>query len=168
MSINIEDYPFSIHPLTKEEGGGFLIEFSDLPGCVSDGETIKDAINNGFDAVQCWISAAKEAGREIPLPRLKESQSGKWLQRAPKSIHARLISRAKEEETSLNTLVLSYISEGLGKHNVKSSTIRHSKISTNKKSSIVETSRGGMVLRTRGGSGKKRGRGKQGSERARA
>ena len=40
-------YPFLIRPLAKDEGGGFLIEFPDLPGCVSDGETIEDAIANG-------------------------------------------------------------------------------------------------------------------------
>jgi hypothetical protein len=29
------------------KGGGYLIEFRDLPGCPSDGETIEDAIRSG-------------------------------------------------------------------------------------------------------------------------
>jgi predicted RNase H-like HicB family nuclease len=62
------EYLFTVRSLTKDEGGGYLIEFSDLPGCMSDGETIEDAIANGEDAKRCWIAAMKEAGRPIPLP----------------------------------------------------------------------------------------------------
>ena len=47
------DYPFIIRPLSKEDGGGYLIEFPDLPGCISDGETIEEVyepflIQEGF------------------------------------------------------------------------------------------------------------------------
>ncbi len=62
------EYPFRMHPLTEDEGGGYLIEFPDLPGCMSDGETPEEAIRNGADAVQCWIEAMREAGRPIPRP----------------------------------------------------------------------------------------------------
>lgn len=41
MKTNILDYPFTIRHLSKEDGGGYLIEFPDLPGCMSDGETIE-------------------------------------------------------------------------------------------------------------------------------
>ena len=44
-------YPFLMSILPPEEGGGYLIEFPDLPGCMSDGETIKETIANGKDAV---------------------------------------------------------------------------------------------------------------------
>lgn len=35
------------HPLSPEDGGGYLIEFPDLPGCLSDGETEEEAILMG-------------------------------------------------------------------------------------------------------------------------
>lgn len=35
------DYPCAVRPLKKDEGGGYLVEFPDLPGCVSDGETLE-------------------------------------------------------------------------------------------------------------------------------
>lgn len=112
-------YPFTIRPLTKEEGGGYLIEFPDLPGCMSDGETIQEAIENGKDAVDCWLKAAKESGRVVPKPGEVEKQSGKWVQRVPKSIHLRLTKQAKSEGVSLNTLVVTIIAEALGKYNYK-------------------------------------------------
>ena len=62
-------YPCSITILSAKEGGGYLIEFPDLPGCISDGETIGEAIANGADAISCWIETAKQYGDEIPQPR---------------------------------------------------------------------------------------------------
>src|SRR5476649_2856027 len=107
------EYRFTVRPLTAEEGGGYLIEFPDLPGCMSDGDTIDEAIENGQDAIQAWIEAAKEMGRPIPKPGELESQSGKWVQRVPKSIHLRLVKKAKEEGVSLNTLVITLLSDSL-------------------------------------------------------
>lgn len=114
MTAKAIDYPFIIRHLSSVEGGGYLIEFPDLPGCMSDGETIDEAIKNGADAVSCWIAAAKESGRSIPKPGELESYSGKWVQRVPKSMHLRLIARAKDEAVSLNTLVISMLAEELG------------------------------------------------------
>ena len=74
-------YSFNISTLPPEEGGGYLIEFPDLPGCISDGETIEEAIANGKDAMFCWIETAKQHGDAIPQPSLfvrsfKSSESG--------------------------------------------------------------------------------------------
>lgn len=66
---NTTEYSFSIQPLSSENGGGYVIEFPDFPGCMSDGKTIEEAIQNGQDAVACWIAAVKESGRAIPKPR---------------------------------------------------------------------------------------------------
>ncbi len=117
------DYPFTIRHLSKEDGGGYFIEFPDLPGCISDGDTIEETIINGCDAVSCWIKAAKKVHRAIPPPGSFEKQSGKWVQRVPKSIHLRLVEKAEEEGVSLNTLVVILLAEALGK-----SKSRHSKI----------------------------------------
>ncbi len=112
--IKISEYPFTIRHLLNNEGGGYLIEFPDLPGCMSDGETIDEAIKNGKDAILAWIDAAKEMNRIIPKPGQLENQSGKWVQRVPKSIHLQLVSKAKEEGVSLNTLVIMLLAQSLG------------------------------------------------------
>lgn len=51
---------FKIRELTEEEGGGFLIEFPDFPGCISDGETREEAIENGLDALLCWLEVKND------------------------------------------------------------------------------------------------------------
>lgn len=108
-----DDYLFTVRPLPADDGGGYLIEFPDLPGCISDGETVEEAIANGMDAKQAWLAVAREENRAIPEPG--GQASGKWVQRVPKSLHSRLVERAEREGVSLNMLVVSLIAEGLGK-----------------------------------------------------
>ncbi len=111
---DFDDYPFEIRPLSEEDSGGFLITFPDLPGCMSDGETPEEAIREGRDAFRCWMLAHIEDGRPVPLPN-SGGEPGKFVQRLPKSLHAKLAARAKQEGVSLNTLVLAFIAEGLGR-----------------------------------------------------
>ena len=107
-------YPFEVKQLAREEGGGFLVTFPDLPGCMADGATIMEAITNAMDAEASWLATARAFGD--PLPAISQSYSGKWVQRVPKSVHARLASLARREGVSINTLVASFIAEGLGRH----------------------------------------------------
>ncbi len=53
-------YPLTIKPLSEEEGGGYQVEYLDLPGCMADGETVEEALKEGEDAVLAWIRSAKE------------------------------------------------------------------------------------------------------------
>lgn len=106
------DYPFEIRPLSKDEGGGYAITFPDLPGCRSDGATPEEAIENGRDALESWLAVAREFGDE--LPKAFSSVSGRFVQRVPRSLHAQLIAQAKAEGVSLNTLIVSIVSQGLG------------------------------------------------------
>ena len=61
-------YRFTVRPLNEDEGGGYLVEFPDLPGCMADGETIDEAITNAQDAMTCWLQAMRDAGRPTPKP----------------------------------------------------------------------------------------------------
>jgi antitoxin HicB len=110
------DYPFAIRPLKPAEGGGYLIEYPDLPGYMSDGETVEEAIAKGRDVQATWIAAMLEAGRPVPSPGAEPGAgySGKWLLRAPKSLHQSLADRARREGVSLNTLAVALLAEGLG------------------------------------------------------
>jgi antitoxin HicB len=112
MSKSLE-YPFEKRPLSEDEGGGWLIAFPDLPGCISDGQTPEEAMVNGKDAVAAWIITTQAAGRELPRPGA--ATSGRLVTRVPRSIHARLSDRAKEEGVSVNALVSTFLAEGLGR-----------------------------------------------------
>jgi len=112
---NLSDYPFEIRPLTAAEGGGFLVSYPDFSECISDGETVEEAIANGRDAVAATIAALQAKGFAVPAPNSGGVASGKFVARVPKTIHAQLATRAKAEGVSLNTLVLAFIAEVLGR-----------------------------------------------------
>lgn len=114
MAKRIE-YPFEIRPLSSEEGGGFLISYPDFSDCISDGATVEEAIVNGKDALKSTVAALKSKELPIPAPNSGGVASGKFVARVPKTVHAQLATRAKVEGVSLNSLVLTFIAEGLGR-----------------------------------------------------
>ncbi|MBE9202771.1 type II toxin-antitoxin system HicB family antitoxin [Synechocystis salina LEGE 06099] len=59
-------YPISIIP---EEEGGFTALISDLPGCITQGDTMEEVVTNIEEARQLWIETVYLSGKkEIPLP----------------------------------------------------------------------------------------------------
>lgn len=68
--MDAQGYRVVIEPIADEEGGGFLAAVPGLPGCMSDGETRREALANVEDAIQTWIWAARSMGRPIPVPSL--------------------------------------------------------------------------------------------------
>ncbi len=66
MRVKIPVYPFEVRELTKEEGGGFLVSFPDLPGCLADGKSLGLAVTNAADAEIAWIRACENWGDAIP------------------------------------------------------------------------------------------------------
>lgn len=109
------DFPFTLRPLLASDGGGYWVEFPDLPGCVSDGATLEEAVKNGMDAARSWLKTAQQHGDPIPQPqKINLEYSGKWVQRVPKFLHRILAERAQREGVSLNQFATSLLSQGVG------------------------------------------------------
>lgn len=49
-------------------GEGYTVEFPDLPGCVTQGDTLEEAFEMAADAASGWILTSIEAGENIPAP----------------------------------------------------------------------------------------------------
>ena len=50
-----------------ELGVGYTVEFPDLPGCVTQGESFEEALAMAKDAASGWVSSSVEDGEDIPL-----------------------------------------------------------------------------------------------------
>ncbi len=100
--LNLQ-YPVTLYP---DPEGGYVAQIKDLPGCLSQGETLEEAMANINEARELWIETVYEAGDEIPLPSTDESYSGKLLVRMPKSLHRRLVDKAEVEGVSLNQYIV--------------------------------------------------------------
>jgi predicted RNase H-like HicB family nuclease len=53
----------------SDEDQSFIAEIPELPGCMADGATYKEAVDNAEVVIQEWIDTAKELGRPIPEPK---------------------------------------------------------------------------------------------------
>ncbi|MEB3342622.1 type II toxin-antitoxin system HicB family antitoxin [Okeania sp.] len=53
----------------SQEDRAFIEEVPELPGCIADGETYQQALQNVEIIMQEWIETAQELGREIPTPK---------------------------------------------------------------------------------------------------
>lgn len=60
------EYAVVVLKLSDEDGGGYLALVPDLYGCMSDGETPEEAIQNAQVAIGDWIEVSADLGRDIP------------------------------------------------------------------------------------------------------
>jgi antitoxin HicB len=114
---NLEAYQFTVRPLSKEEGGGYLVEYPDIPGCMSDGETVEEAIANGKEALRDCVAVFQESGRKVPKPGIEAAQ---WRQRLPRTLYSKLTAHAKNEGVSINSFVTAIIAEAIGSRQARS------------------------------------------------
>jgi predicted RNase H-like HicB family nuclease len=67
-------YPAIFH---KDEDGTFWVEFPDLPGCLTDGETIEKAIANAEEVLGVYIVTRMEENLEVTSPsNIEELNTG--------------------------------------------------------------------------------------------
>jgi antitoxin HicB len=106
------EYAIFLRPLAGEDGGGWLATVPDLPGCMADGDTGQEALENVRGAIESWKEEAAEIGKPIPAPG---TSLGQWRQRVPRTLHVMLKEVAEREGVSLNQLVTAMLAESLGR-----------------------------------------------------
>ncbi len=53
--------------LEPQDEGGYTVKVPALPGCISEGETIEEALGNIQDAMQGYLAVLAKHKREIPI-----------------------------------------------------------------------------------------------------
>lgn len=86
--------------------GGFAVRFPELPGCLTCGDTLEEAVRNAADCKKEWLIAAMEEGIFIPEPVSEEEYSGQFKLRIPKSLHKSLAEHSKTEGICRNQYCL--------------------------------------------------------------
>lgn len=57
---------YTILLIPDEEEGGYTVEVPALPGCITQGDTLEEAIANAKEAIEAWIGSAEKHGEPIP------------------------------------------------------------------------------------------------------
>lgn len=105
----IEEYmrlPYRMEIIPDTVEGGFAVRFPELPGCLTCGDTLEEAVRNAADCKKEWLIAAMEEGIFIPEPVSEEEYSGQFKLRIPKSLHKSLAEHSKAEGISMNQYCL--------------------------------------------------------------
>ncbi len=103
--MTLNDYmklPYRMEIVEDIDEGGYVVSFPDLPGCLSSGNTVEEAVANAQDAKSVWLEAALEDGIMIPEPDSLEDYSGQFKLRLPRSLHRSLAEHSKREGISMN------------------------------------------------------------------
>lgn len=96
------------------EGGGFYARYPELVTPHGDGPTVADAVREADVSKELFFELCLEHGDPIPEPDETKNYSGNFVVRAPPSLHRDLAQRARTEGVSINQLVVTYISRGVG------------------------------------------------------
>lgn len=108
--------PYRMEIVEDQEEGGFVVSYPDLPGCISCGETIADAVANAADAKRAWLEAALEEGVAIREPESLEQYSGQFKLRLPRSLHRSLAEHSQREGISMNQYCVYLLSRNDAMH----------------------------------------------------
>jgi antitoxin HicB len=57
---------YTVVLLPDEEGTGYTVEVPELPGCITEGNTVEEALIMAKDAIQGYIASMIDAGEEVP------------------------------------------------------------------------------------------------------
>ncbi len=62
-------YKYEIIIFWSEEDNAYVAEVPELPGCMADGTTHKEVLENVERIITEWIETANEMGRPVPEPK---------------------------------------------------------------------------------------------------
>ena len=103
-------YPCDVVLDEKAEREAYVVTFPDLPGCIADGKTMDDAMEEARDAFTAWTAAEMGAKGTLPAPK---TDTGQFVLRTSRTLHVRLAKQAASEGVSLNQLASTLLARGL-------------------------------------------------------
>jgi predicted RNase H-like HicB family nuclease len=101
--MNATDYPVML--TWSKEDKAYLVRVIDLPGCVADGKTKIEALNNAQLAIEEWLETAKEMGWTVPAPQDDASLEALALKNNSERVRHFQQEVQREVETALSRIV---------------------------------------------------------------
>jgi antitoxin HicB len=63
MKKKVHTYSVVLSPAVE---GGFTVTVPSLPGCVTEGDTVEEALKNAREAIELTLTSLAEHGEDIP------------------------------------------------------------------------------------------------------
>jgi len=105
---------YSFSATWSDEDEGYIAICPEFPGLSAFGDTAEEAVAELKAAIGLAIETYQSEGWDVPQPQRIPEYGGKLLLRMPKSLHGKLAQQAEAEGVSLNTYVITILSEAIG------------------------------------------------------
>ncbi len=89
----------------SDEDRCYVARVPELPGCVTDGNTLEEAAAHAQEAIQSYIQSLDEQGKPLPNPIASKKFSGKIPLRIDPELHRELAISAHVDGESLNKFI---------------------------------------------------------------
>lgn len=89
----------------SDEDRCYVARVPELPGCVTDGDSIEDAAANAQEAIAVYLETLDAQKRPYPPALSERTFSGKVPLRISPDLHRDLTARAMTEDLSLNQFI---------------------------------------------------------------
>jgi len=97
-----------------DPSGGFTATIHELPGCIAEGDTAEEALEQLESVAHSWMESATANGYPVTPPIDYEGASGKIALRISRRLHQLAAERAALEGTSLNQFIGNAVASYLG------------------------------------------------------
>ncbi len=80
QNIAVGDYTYQIEIEPDTECGGYVAEVAGLPGCITQGDTLKEILEMAEDAIEAYLEAVedlKERGVDLPIKRQRRARKAR-------------------------------------------------------------------------------------------
>ena len=105
---------YSCRLLWSDEDGGYIATSPEFPDLSAFGPTAAEAIAELEALLDDAARTHGDSGWPLPAPLRVREYSGQLRLRLPRSLHGRLVEEAELDGVSLNTLIVSWLSERAG------------------------------------------------------
>ena len=86
---------------------GVTVTFPDLPGCITQGDTLEEALAHAIEALDLYLEEANNPKWEIPIPKERKGKNYHWVSPSPEiSVPLTLKIMRLTEKVSQSALAL--------------------------------------------------------------
>lgn len=105
MAKKTKHLKYKMDFIWSEEDSAYIVRVPELPGCVTHGETIEEAVEMAKEAIEGYIETLKKMGKPVPVPLAEKPYSGKIPLRIDPSLHRIIATKAALEDESVNKFI---------------------------------------------------------------
>jgi predicted RNase H-like HicB family nuclease len=107
-------FQYSMQLFWSDEDSGYIALVPEFPHLSAFGDDPEEAAREAQVAASLLEEVMAEQGETFPEPQVLSSFSGQLRVRMPRTLHQKLAGRARMEDVSLNTLMVSLLAESIG------------------------------------------------------